>query len=83
MRAIFEHGLNVPKDISVIGYSNSFIASQVYPRLTTIDQAGYRFGQMAADKIIHMIEKGTLTGEVHIVEPELVIRDSCRAIGRA
>lgn len=83
MRAIFEHGLHVPKDISVVGYSNSFIASQVYPRLTTIDQAGYRLGQMAGDKIIHMIEKGTLTGEIHIVEPELVIRDSCRAIGHA
>ena len=37
MQAIQQAGLNVPKDISIIGYDNSEQSKLIYPRLSSIE----------------------------------------------
>lgn len=50
-------GLRIPEDISVAGYDDIFIASQLRPRLTTVHQDTEMIGKKAAEKLIALIEK--------------------------
>ena len=82
MRAALENGLKIPEDLSVVGFSNSSISSQIYPRLTTVNQFGYDVGKMAAKKIINMINKKDVDKTMELIEPELVVRNSCARTGQ-
>ena len=50
-------GLQIPEDISVAGYDDIFIASQLQPRLTTVHQDTEMIGRNAAEKLIALIEQ--------------------------
>ncbi|MER3481073.1 MAG: LacI family transcriptional regulator [Meiothermus sp.] len=56
MEAIKEQGLRVPQDISVIGFDDIPMASQVYPPLTTIRQPLYQMGVAAARMMIALLQ---------------------------
>jgi DNA-binding LacI/PurR family transcriptional regulator len=76
MRSIQEHGFRIPQDFSVVGYSNSPIAAELYPRLTTVDQFPFKTGQTAGEMIIRLINGETPDQRKIILQPELVIRNS-------
>ena len=40
-----DRGINVPNDISIMGFSNWFISSAITPSLSTVDQPGYEMGK--------------------------------------
>jgi LacI family transcriptional regulator len=76
IRALKDHGLRVPEDVSVVGFDD--IESAVYhnPSLTTIRQPLSRMGVIAARTLLERIRgQQTLTEAVPIL-PELVIRES-------
>lgn len=75
-RAIMEHGLSVPGDISVIGYDDLEIATYMAPPLTTIHQPGFGLGLEAAEILIDNLENGTPLPDVISKMPQLVERDS-------
>ena len=54
--AIESMGLRIPQDISVAGYDDIFIASQLQPRLTTVRQDTEKIGMKAAEQLIKFIE---------------------------
>ena len=56
METIRDMGLSIPEDISVAGYDDIFIASQLRPRLTTVHQDTEVIGRIAAEKLISLIE---------------------------
>lgn len=73
-------GINVPKDISVIGYDDITFASYYTPKLTTVHQPTYEVGQMATKMIIDMIS-GADKKIKHIkIEPTLVVRETTQKI---
>lgn len=83
MEAIIESGLNIPEDISLIGYDNLNITAILKVPLTTVKQPKLRFGELATERIIHMIEdrdETRLYPQKLVINPELVIRKSCRKI---
>lgn len=47
MRALAEHGLTVPDDISVVGYNDSIPAMDLTPRLTTVHIPAVELGRTA------------------------------------
>lgn len=51
-------GISVPFELSITGYDNLPIASQVPPGLTTIDVPAGEMGQLAADYLISRIQGG-------------------------
>ena len=55
--AITEAGLNVPKDISVVGFDNSYLAGSVAPSLTSIDYDYELVGEMIVDATNNAIER--------------------------
>ncbi len=61
INAIREEGLDIPGDISVVGYDGSYIAQILEPKLTTLKQDTERIGRVAAEKLIHLIENPKTT----------------------
>jgi LacI family transcriptional regulator len=59
-RAIFEAGLRIPEDISLIGFNNVALADIVRPPLTTIHQPKYEMGQAAVEILLSLAKSGHL-----------------------
>lgn len=56
MRAIKEHGLNIPNDVGVIGFDDIPMANFTNPSLTTAKQDTILAGQLLVDNLIKVIE---------------------------
>ena len=77
-----EMGVKIPDDISIVGFSNWFMSSVINPRLTTIDQPGYKMGKTAFKLLYKEIKKKkeNLPPNFKTVElqTELIIRESTK-----
>lgn len=49
-------GYRIPEDISIIGFDNSTAARMTSPQLTTIHVKMERFGELAVERLLQMIE---------------------------
>lgn len=68
-------GLNVPQDISVVGFDNSEFAAHANPPLTTINVPAEEMGEAAASYILgRLSDKQVL--EHSLVDVELILRRS-------
>jgi DNA-binding LacI/PurR family transcriptional regulator len=74
-------GLEIPKDISIAGYDDIFIAGKLQPRLTTVRQDTEKIGSIAAEQLIQIIE-GCQVTESHpiIVDTTLIAGASVKKI---
>ncbi|WP_420800601.1 substrate-binding domain-containing protein [Polycladidibacter stylochi] len=77
-RAINEAGLEIPKDISVIGYDDIEYASYMSPLLTTIRQPSFDLGMSAAQTLINQLDNKQEMPPIIKLVPELVIRQSVK-----
>ncbi len=80
MEAIRERGLDIPGDISIVGFDDMPQASLVYPQLTTVRQPLDQMGRVAARMLIDEIENPRYTPRRVTLSTSLVIRDSCRSL---
>jgi len=80
MRALQDSQLQVPGDVSVIGFDDIQAAAFNSPRLTTIRQPMSNMGRIAAQCILNRLHGTERFREQITVEPELVVRESTRAI---
>lgn len=69
--------LDVPKDISVIGFDNISVASLVEPQITTVDQNMYDLGRRASKLLLENIEKQVNNTQKIVLDTKLIIRESC------
>ncbi|MBM7564049.1 substrate-binding domain-containing protein [Paenibacillus sacheonensis] len=79
LRATQEHGMNVPKQMSIVGYDDITISEWVYPSLTTVRQPFQDIGMKAAHGLFQKIEnvKDADPDDHYLLKPKLIIRDSC------
>lgn len=75
LRALHEHGLRVPDDVSVIGFDDVNLCRYTEPPLTTIRQDREVMGRSAVSLLINMIE-GTSVAAPVIVPTSLIVRAS-------
>jgi LacI family transcriptional regulator len=59
MDAIRTQGLQIPGDISIIGFDNLTFAHYTYPKLNTIDYPIYSMGKMSAQWVLKNAYKKT------------------------
>lgn len=72
-------GLNVPKDLSVIAFTDGIISKYSTPTITTVSQNGFKMGQKAAKMLIKRLETDEEDEEhyrTEIIETHLVLRES-------
>lgn len=74
--AIYEAGLRVPEDISLIGFDNHPFAEFLNPKLTTIDQPGLEMGRSAASLLLKSLNGGSSSNIKNVFQPQLIERDS-------
>ena len=74
IRALMRTGINIPADVSVVGYDNIPAARLVTPQLTTIDQDASLAGRMLVSKLI---DRGDGPAISERLETSLLIRESC------
>jgi LacI family transcriptional regulator len=67
------------REVSLIGFDDIPEASLWTPSLTTISIDPLRIGQLAAQALLAQVQDPTATPQKIIIEPSLVIRDSCGA----
>lgn len=78
MAALYDEGLRVPEDISVLGYDDLTIASRVRPALTTVHQPIDAFVQ----KSLELFRQPRQSLPTEILLPHSIVeRQSCRRIG--
>lgn len=78
MKALYQMGYQVPRDISIIGYDDTDIARGIFPALTTIQNPTFQMGQLAAERLFDIILGRNSPQESIILKPELIVRESCR-----
>ena len=74
MRAVREHGLRVPRDISIAGFDDLYLSSYTDPPLTTVWQPKRELGLIAAENLLQLIV-GDKPGS-RITSGVLVVRES-------
>ena len=85
-QAARELGLQIPEDLSVIGFDNLREAAYLTPPLTTIDQSLEKMGAMATEMIVKLVKGESLPihpadeGHLYKIPTQLVIRDSCAPV---
>jgi len=71
-----EHNLEMPRDLSVIGFDNVVFASHLYPKLTTIENPVNKMGSMAAKLVLKEIYQQQEHHIQQLFKPNLIMRDS-------
>jgi LacI family transcriptional regulator len=81
LKAIRESGLKVPSDISIVGFDNIELSSFLEVPLTTIDQQKDKIGEIAGNMLLDLIEhKEEDIPHQIVIEPRLIVRESCRQL---
>lgn len=76
--AIQEHGLKIPDDVAISGYSNEPFAALINPKLTTVEQFSKEMGKAAARLLLDEIQaaRDELIPRKTILRPKLIVRES-------
>ena len=77
--AVREAGLQVPDDISLVGFDDIELASYFHPPLTTVRQPAYELGRQAMEMVLNLMADGCDEASV-VLKGELVVRQSCRRL---
>jgi len=84
IRALTKAGVKVPEQCSVVGFDDVPLSAMAAPSLTTVRQPMEAMGSLAVTTVLEAINAGLEKRECsisrHKIAPELVIRDSTRAM---
>lgn len=76
IQAIWERGWHCPHDVSVVGFDDNPVASQICPPLTTVRQPIYEIATTATSLLIEQLIPGTEVTEGVILPTRLIVRRS-------
>ena len=80
VNALRRANLQVPDDVSVIGFDNSLQAIMMYPSITTIAQPIAELGRVSISLLLERIKNPTAPTSRVMLPTTLIERASCRAI---
>jgi len=76
----YNHNIKVPEDVSVTGFDDNIYSSLSFVGLTTVKDPIREVGRIATDVLLKKIIRKNGSRIVKIIEPEVVIRDTIKAI---
>jgi LacI family transcriptional regulator len=79
IKALNERGLQVPEDISVVGYDNTYFSEFIMPQLTCISYNLESYAEVIMETIINVINN-TEKEKLKYVQTNLVVRNSCKEL---
>jgi len=75
LKCLTAHKINVPGDVSVMGFNNSVLSICCTPSLSTVDSKMEELGSIAV-KVLHKVLKGEKAEASTIIDAELVLRET-------
>lgn len=81
LKAVKASGLRVPEELSIIGFDEFEYAGLLSPSLTTIAQPARVFGTLGIQMLLKLMQGEQPEQKMIVLDPVLIIRDSCRRIG--
>ena len=76
IRAIYEFGLSIPEDISLVSFDDQEWATLMKPKITVAAQPTYELGQKAAELVMERINNDQNPNKLVMMEPKLHFRES-------
>ncbi len=80
MKGLYEQGIKVPDDISVIGFDDLEISKYLTPGLSTVKQQISQKGECAVEMLFNSMQNPSLSKQEQILPLYLVERNSVRKI---
>jgi LacI family transcriptional regulator len=80
IRALYEVGLKVPSDISIVGFDDIDISAYLSPGLTTVRQPILEMGRKTAELMSELIAGATAGPGPTVFGHQLIVRESSRAV---
>ena len=80
MNGLYESGVRVPDDVSVMGFDDLQISAYLTPGLTTVRQDISRKGEVAVELLFKNLQEPGLTKQEQILPLKLVERESIRRL---
>ncbi|HEY4198920.1 MAG TPA: LacI family DNA-binding transcriptional regulator, partial [Devosiaceae bacterium] len=76
--ALRKHGIECPRDISIIGFDDISVAKNYSPALTTMQQPRQQIGKIATEMLVNILEGNRTDPEPMrvVLSSELVVRES-------
>ena len=78
MQAMNDLQLEIPQDVSIVGFNNNPMSKMISPPLTTVDINIYLLGNKATELLIGVINNKIEKYQHTIVPTNLIMRDSCK-----
>jgi LacI family transcriptional regulator len=79
LAALHAGGVDVPRDVALVGMDDSALCEVTWPTLTSVDLGSAERARIAAELLLERIETPELEPRVVGVEPRLVVRASSEA----
>ncbi|MGL5112029.1 MAG: LacI family DNA-binding transcriptional regulator [Flavobacterium sp.] len=81
LKTAHKMGLNIPKDVAIIAFTDGIISKYSTPTITTVSQSGKKMGRKAAEILIQRLESEEQESEeeiygTEIIETHLIERES-------
>lgn len=76
VKAAIRIGLEIPRDIAVLGFDGTYISNLVMPSLSTVSQRGNQMGVYACDMLLDRIEGRKLSNAQLIMDVHILVRES-------
>jgi LacI family transcriptional regulator, galactose operon repressor len=82
VHSMWKYGINIPNELSVIGFNDLFSTKHMTPPLTTVAFDAHQIGVFAADILLSQIHNRDLPRRSEIIKTKLLVRSST-AMARA
>lgn len=76
MAVLHEAGLQIPRDVSVMGLHDAPVATMLYPQLTSVKMPTELMGEIASDLLIDLLNGGTPEPISPLAPDGLIVRAS-------
>jgi DNA-binding LacI/PurR family transcriptional regulator len=76
LRAAWDLGVQVPKDLSIVGFDDISMAKYIVPRLTTVTKHAHALGMRAFEALLERMRNPELPRQVIHGSTTLIIRES-------
>ena len=76
MKEIKKHGLKIPDNIALVGFTDEFHSTVVDPALTSVTHPTLKMGQETARLFFNSLENGSSYQEEVVLYTELIVRES-------
>ncbi|GAK53432.1 transcriptional regulator, LacI family [Candidatus Moduliflexus flocculans] len=78
IRALRKKNISIPGDVSIVGFDDLLISSEIDPKLTTIRANTEIIAMEAVERLVKMLENPSIGASKSVIDPVLVERESVR-----